>query len=252
MRPLLVAILFSFTANLVFAHDVGPAHKLFTDSARLKTFALLPDVVTSTPSNAVLPMEEKMPAKNRGKAFFMSLLVPGWGQHYANAATKRNVFLGAEISMWLTFAGFKSYSAWREQDYKAYAATHAGVNLEGKNNTYFIDVGNFASIYEHNDYRLQQRNFKKYYQDIDYYFWQWESEASRVKFDELRVSADTADNRALFMLGAIVANHVVSAIDAVWSVYRYENARLSHIDLNLQFGDGVLQPTWQLSLSARF
>ena len=223
----------------------------FAASASLQTFALMQNAdVKGTPD--VRAMKQEKAPKKIGKAFFMSLLIPGWGQHYAEASARRNVYFGIEIGLWLGYAGFTAYNSWREEDYKTYAATHAGVNLEGKNNTYFIDVGNFDSIYEHNAYRLQQRNFNKYYQDIDFYYWQWDSQASRDTFDRLRISADTAENRATFILGAIVANHIVSAIDAVWSVRRYEKSRLSNIDWDVRFGDGLFQPTVNVSFTTHF
>ena len=183
---------------------------------------------------------------------FMSLLLPGWGQHYAEAKTKGAVFLGVEIGLWLSYAGLVAYGNWRQNDYETYAATHAGVNLDGKNNTFFIDVGNFDNIYEHNEYRLRQRNSHKYYEDTEFWFWDWDSQAHFEKFDDLRISADTADNRATFVLGAIVANHIISAVDAVWSVHRYEKNRLSSIDWDVRFGDGLIQPTVNINLTAHF
>jgi hypothetical protein len=253
MRTLSITFVLCILANSLAANELNLRQQLIVDSAPLTTFALLPDVENSENSAVQKTVvNEKLEPKNRGKALFMSLLVPGWGQHYAGKTTKRNVFLGLEVGMWLTYGGLKAFSAWRQQDYEAYAATHAGVNLDGKNNTYFIDVGNFSSIYEHNDYRLQQRNFNKYYEDIDFNYWKWDSQANMDKFDQLRISADTADNRSLFVLGAIVANHIFSAIDAVWSVHRYEKARLSNVDWNIRFGDGLMQPNMRFSLTAHF
>ncbi len=248
-----IAVLFVLFAlfHVAAANEPTLHQKSFSASAHLQTFALMQNLDDETISKAPQANHEKI-TKNKGKAFFMSLLLPGWGQHYAESKTKRAVFLGIEVGLWLSYAGFTTYGNWRQEDYETYAATHAGVNLEGKNNTYFIDVGNFASIYEHNAYRLQQRNFNKYYQDIDFYFWEWDSQQSRDAFDRLRISADTADNRALFVLGAIVANHIVSAIDAVWSVHRYEKSRLSTIDWDVRFGDGRIQPTVNVSFTAHF
>jgi len=253
MNSKIFAIFLMFMINIAAASELALHQQSLAQSAPFTTLALMQNATDNVvPAVQKAMLEKSAEPKNRGKAFFMSLLLPGWGQHYAGARTKRNIFFGLEIGMWASYSGFTTYSAWREQDYKTYAATHAGVNLDGKNNTYFIDVGNFASIYEHNGYRLQQRNFNKYYQDIDFYYWQWDSQASRDKFDQLRISADTADNRALFMLGAIVANHVISAIDAVWSVHKYEKARLSTIDWDIRFGDGYVQPAMSFSLNAHF
>ena len=99
----------------------------------------------------VLPQEEvivtipgtKKPtatSKSRGKAMLMSLIVPGLGQYYTEAKTKATVFLGVEIGLWLTYGGLTAYGNWRQNDYETYAATHAGVNLDGKNNTFLSKV----------------------------------------------------------------------------------------------------------------
>jgi hypothetical protein len=197
-------------------------------------------------------LTQQVESKNKGKAMFMSLLVPGWGQRYAGANTKSAVFFGLEVGLWITYGGLTAFGNWRENDYETYAASHAGVNLDGKNHTYFIDVGNFDNIYEHNDYRLQQRNWNKYYQDTDFWYWNWDSKEHMQKFDDLRISADTADNRAKFVLGVIVANHIVSAIDAVWSVYRAEKKNTSAIDWDVRFGDGRIQPTVNINVAAHF
>ena len=248
-----IAIFIFSIMNLAAASELTLHQQSLAQSAPLITLALMQNTTdAAVPAVQKLTAEKTYAPKSRGKAFFMSLLVPGWGQHYAGAKIKRNVFFGLEMGMWATYSGFTAYSSWREEDYKTYAATHAGVNLDGKNNTYFIDVGNFADIYEHNDYRLQQRNFNKYYQDVDFYYWKWESGASRDKFDQLRISADTADNRALFVLGAIVANHVISAIDAVWSVHKYEQAHLSQFDWGVQFGDAAGRPAVNVMLCTHF
>ena len=135
MRTLTTAFFVFLFAAAIFAHDLGLHQQIVVESAPFSSFALMQDVDASVNSGAALAVAPPtMAPKNRGKAFFMSLLVPGWGQHYAGATKKRNAFLGLEVGMWLTYGGLKGFSAWRQQDYEAYAATHAGVNLEGKNN----------------------------------------------------------------------------------------------------------------------
>lgn len=191
-------------------------------------------------------------SRSKGKAFFMSLVLPGLGQRYTGAHIKSQVFLGLEIGLWLSYAGFVTYSQWREQDYRTFAASHAGVSLEGKSSNYFINVGNFDNIYDYNAYRLQQRNLADYYKDIDAYYWDWESEGYKEKFDQLRISSDTAKNRSTYVIGAILANHVLSAIDAVWSVHNYEKARQSKLNWDIQFGDGYINPFVNFSFSAHF
>lgn len=220
------------------------------DTAKYKFVLLDQEDATQTPQ--VMQSSKTTAPKNKGKAMFMSLLIPGWGQRYAAANTKSAVFFGLEVGLWTTYGGLTAYGNWRENDYETYAASHAGVNLDGKNYTYFIDVGNFNDIYEHNEYRLEQRNWNKYYQDVEFWYWNWDSKEHMQKFDDLRISADTADNRAKFVLGLIVANHIVSAIDAVWSVHKYEKKQASTFNWDVQFGDGLYQPAINVNLTAHF
>lgn len=190
--------------------------------------------------------------KSRGKAFLFSLLIPGMGERYVGSNKKATFFLATEVSLWLTYSGFITYREWRKEDYKTYAASFAKVELDGKSDSYFIDVGNYNSIYDYNDAKLRDRNLPDYYRDVDTFYWQWQSQENRQKFDQLRISSDTANNRSMFVIGAILANHVLSAIDAVWSAHKVNKISQSKINLDVQFGDGYIQPTVNVGLTARF
>ena len=241
----------AFTA-VVFADEPALQNRLFLENTALLAAKNL-DIDHYAPNDRVSLTENKpLPEKSRGKAFLYSLILPGLGEKYAGANKKAQFFFATEITLWLGYTGFVTYRDWRKDDYKTYAASHAGVELEGKSDSYFVDIGNYDSIYEYNAAKLRQRNLPDYYRDIEQYYWNWENEAHRHKFDQLRISADNANNRATFVVGAILANHVISAIDAVWSVYKYEKNRQASLDWNLQLGDGVMSPNVNVSLTARF
>ena len=190
--------------------------------------------------------------KSRGKALMLSLLLPGLGEHYAGAASKAKIFFGTEISLWLGYAGFMTWSDWRHDEMESFAARHAGVNPADKNDTYFANIGNFDTIQQYNEAKLRQRNLNDYYRDLDKWHWQWDSADNRERFDQLRISSDKARNRGTFVLGAILVNHLISAIDAVWSVNRYNDSQAGGVEWNLQFGDGRVQPHMQLSMQKHF
>ncbi len=191
-------------------------------------------------------------SKSKGKAFLLSLLLPGLGERYAGSKSKSQVFMAAEVSLWLSYAGFVTYRDWRKQDYETFAAAHAGVELRGKSDSYFIDLGNYQSIYDYNAAKLRQRNLPEYYTDVETYYWNWDSDANRARFEQLRISADKADNRALFAIGAVLANHVVSAIDAIWTVTRYNRRQQASVDWGIRFGAVAEQPVVNFSLRASF
>jgi len=174
--------------------------------------------------------------KSKGKAMLLSLLFPGLGERYAGRSGRAQAFLAAEISLWLSYAGFMTYQDWRRNDYRSYAAANAGISLAGKSDSYFVDVGNYNSIEEYNAAKLRQRNLPAYYQDVEKYYWKWSSTSQKEKFEQLRLSAERAGNHGLFVLGAVVANHLISAIDAVWCVSRQHPKPHSDTGLDVHLG----------------
>ncbi|MDZ7721381.1 MAG: DUF5683 domain-containing protein [candidate division KSB1 bacterium] len=228
---------------------------LFCSLAAAQTSHLADEWYQTSPSFTGLqtmqsesPGAALQPEKNRGKAFFMSLLVPGWGQRYTESRNKMLAFFAAEIGLWMTCSGFELYSDWRRQDYRAYAARYADVDLDGKSDSYFIDVGNFNTIHDYNAYKLQWRQLAEYYDDVDANYWNWQSKEHREEFDDLRISSDTAHNRATMMLGFIMANHVISAVDALISASRHHNQQ-TVLDWNLFLGDGYYTPRVHFTLT---
>jgi hypothetical protein len=188
--------------------------------------------------------------KSKGKAFFLSMLLPGLGERYAGRPHRAQFFLGTEIALWLSYAGFLNYREWRSDDYHSYAAAHGAVVLSGKTDSYFVDIGNYDSIDDYNAAKLRQRNLPAYYRDVEKYYWKWQTPAERKKFEQLRLSADRADNRAMFVLGAIVANHLVSAIDAIWSTHSFNKAHRTGV--GFEFNLGCTPAQVLMTVSAEF
>ncbi|HDP99525.1 MAG TPA: hypothetical protein ENN22_10145 [bacterium] len=158
--------------------------------------------------------------KHKGKAMLRSFLIPGAGERYVGKKNLGKAFLITEVTLWIGYFAFREYANWVRQDALAYAATHAGAQTSGKPSQFFVDIGNFSNVHEYNDAQQRMRQFDKLYKTNDY-FWDWENNADRRKFKNMRVSSDRAKHRAVFMLGGIFANHIISAIDAVWQTYRY-------------------------------
>jgi hypothetical protein len=186
--------------------------------------------------------------KSKGKAFLLSLLVPGLGERYAARPQRGRTFLTSEALLWLGYAGLLTFEDWRKDDYRNLAAAHAGVDVKDKSDSYFVDVGNYDTMDEYNAAKLRQRNLPAYYSD-DGYNWSWDSRPNRKKFEDLRQSAERASNRAMFVVGAIVANHLISAIDAVWSVHSYNKHQRSGVGFEFNLGCTPSQITVMVSAS---
>jgi hypothetical protein len=192
------------------------------------------------------------PLKSKGRAFLYSLLLPGMGERYAGAPRRSEVFLGTEIGLWLGYGAFLKYGDWRTEEYENFSAAHADVDPAGKSFTYYVNIGNYHDIDEYNAAKLRQRDATQYYYDLPAYYWNWDADANRLRFDRIRKSAARADRNATLVLGAIFANHLVSAIDAVWVVNSHNRALSRGFDWQIQFGDGWLQPRVQLAVMKRF
>ncbi len=158
--------------------------------------------------------------KSKGKAMLLSMLIPGAGQWYLGHKNWARAFFVTEVALWTGAISFDAYSKWRRDDMKTFAALHAHADINDKPSQYFVDMGNYIDIYEYNDAKQLRREFQKVY-DVDEYFWAWGSDVQQHDFEQMRISSDRARNRAIFMVGGIIANHLFSAIDAVWKTYRY-------------------------------
>jgi hypothetical protein len=170
--------------------------------------------------------------KSKGRAFMQSLIVPGWGQHYAQSKTMTKVFVASEALLWAGFAGFTLRSNWLEEDYRTFAVTHAGVELSGKPAGYFVDIGSFDDIADYNQAQLRDHDVEALYPETDEFFWRWDSEENRRRFDSLRIRSDRAANRADLTLAMIFVNHLVSALQATLAVHKY-NKRFTEEDMGM-------------------
>lgn len=152
-----------------------------------------------------------------------SLILPGWGERRMGESTRGTILTSTEVTLWLGYLGLTAYSDWRERDFKAYAADHAGINTANKNGQYWVDLGGYDNINEFNDDQLRNRLPDRIYNDITTYHWDWPNRAIRVQYDRMRIQSRAASKYATFAIGAMVVNRIISALDVN---YLY-NTRLS-------------------------
>lgn len=161
-------------------------------------------------------LDTKSFSKSKGQAMFRSLIIPGWGQNYVGRNNRAKYFFITEVVLWTSYAGFKIYENWLENEYKVFAKTHAQANPTDKAHKYFVNIGNYPNIYEYNAAKLNYRSLDEVYPEDASHYWQWDNDINRHDFKMMRIRSDNANYRALFSLGAVLVNHMVSAIDAVW------------------------------------
>jgi len=142
-----------------------------------------------------------------------SFILPGWGEHSLGYQKRGFGFNGTEILCWLTYAAFQFYAQGMEKNMEAYAAQHAGVSTAGKDDQYYSNISTYLDIYEFNSQKLRYRQVDYLYPENSEYFWAWDSDDSRGKFDKKRINAAIAYRNATFAVTALIVNRVVSLID---------------------------------------
>ncbi|HXX65129.1 MAG TPA: hypothetical protein VEO56_15125 [Bacteroidota bacterium] len=189
-------------------------------------------VATAVPSGSTQ-------TKKAGLAALYSLLIPGLGELYAGDFSSGKYFLMSEGVLWLTYGVFEIYGNSLRSDARLFAVAYAGVDPAGKNDQFYVDVGNFLSVSDYNDKKLRDRNPNLVYDAAAGYGWLWPSDALRASFRDQRIRSENMFNNTKFVGAAILANHIASAINAARAAIVH-NAALSALMGDLQFSAALI------------
>jgi len=157
-------------------------------------------------------------------ASLYSLVLPGMGELYADGFSSGKYFLIADGVLWLTLLAFELHGNALRDDARAYSVAAAGVNPAGKDDQFFVDVGNFMNTDDYNQKKLRDRNPSRLYDATAGYAWNWTTEADRMTYRDQRVTSENMYNNKKFVIAALVVNRVASAINAARAAVSYNNA----------------------------
>ncbi len=184
------------------------------------------DLMNAFPARSLQDAQTTAPSrKSAGLAALYSLLIPGMGELYAENFASGKYFLVAEGVLWLGYAAMEIHGNGLRDDARVFAVAQAGISAEGKDDQFFVDIGNFLTVDEYNDKKLRDREPEKLYDPLAGYAWRWTSDAARMTFREERVASETMYNNKKFVGAAILINHVISAINAARAAIAYNNAQ---------------------------
>jgi hypothetical protein len=161
-------------------------------------------------------------------AVVASLILPGMGEWYAGSLESGKYNLIAEGGLWLSYAGFRLHAQWLQQDAQTFARQHAGADFTNKDDQYAVNIGNFMTTDEYNQAKLRNRENDLVYSS-DQFRWQWDSDANRGVFKDIRIRSGEIKNNANFFIAAVVVNHLFSAFSAGRKATAF-NRSLSMID----------------------
>ena len=232
MKFIIIVALALLTAQYAFSQ----APKGFFDGVSTPSYARSGSQKAINGLDDLMPSDESSGRKSIPLGILYSLMLPGMGELYAGNYGLGKYFTIAEGSLWLGYAGYYSYGNWVQTDGRNFAVQHAGISVDNKSDQYFIDIGNFDNTNQYNTEILRERNQYKTYDPNSPSAWNWDTDAHREQYRELRVSSDNMFNNSRFVLAAVVANHIISAIDAARMVISHNKnseADLYHINAKL-------------------
>ena len=206
---------------LLYADVSAPGARFGLDQASL---APAPDLQTEQGAG-----EEKDMPPSPLWAGFLSALVPGSGQLIQG--DKRGwLYLGIEAAGWFSYLALHGSATQAEEDYEQYGDVNWSWARYDTMGTCGPGLG--PEDFEEEREALEdayENSRDQFYQDIgedDVYACGWGTQAQRADYLAMIDDADGLYNAASYVIGAIVLNHVVSAIDAAKSASNKRKAAL--------------------------
>jgi hypothetical protein len=193
------------------------------------------EIYQSKEFNNNILIDDVKKKKNTGLAIVYSLLLPGMGELYAEAYDSGVYFTIADGVLWGTYIGIDVYANWQKDRYVAYAQSNAGISTINKDDLYYATIGEYQNIEEYNDEKAFERNFGDMY-NTNTYFWKWNTNEERKSYRNMWVSSEQSFNNLRFVVGALILNRVVSAINAVRLVSKYNNNLNQEVGWNVSVG----------------
>jgi len=174
-------------------------------------FVLLADFQSAY---AQLEQTETEEVDPRG-ALWRSLLVPGWGHHYVDKQNwnRGKYHLAADVILIASYFGVNARANSLEDDLEILARSKANTEITGKGRSFELAVSNFNSQAEYNDFQRRTRNVDQLFEG-DEFFWEWESQADRLDFEDTREKIDRNENQLPVLISLMVANRVISGVSS--------------------------------------
>ena len=189
--------------------------------------------------------------KSVGGAAAMSFALPGTGQLYAGS--KRGyLYLGVEAVALLSYATFQSKSEKKRDEYHAYVG-----DPESPESRFSFDrLANDVSAEELARLRtVYERDPAEFYQAVtlqSQYAGGWADPDERFDAQAISEDADTQRSRSRLALYTTIANHLVSAIDAL-NLARFNNFALrENMTLKLKLRPGLRHGSYAFTLTQKF
>ncbi len=170
-------------------------------------------------------------AQSAGGAFLRSLVLPGWGHHYAHggrwgrsgvffAATDIGLILGTSSAEWRRGSAVETY--------RTLATGRAGADIAGKDRTFFLRLATYRSSDEYLEVSLRNRAWDGInYVDDPAFQWNWESESDFLEYRSLGEESESLGRRRTILISSLVANRLIAGLSSARAARRGTEASMS-------------------------
>ncbi|NQT27804.1 hypothetical protein HQ585_20775 [candidate division KSB1 bacterium] len=259
-----ILLIFSLVISLQAQNPV-----LFEDTQSTSLRYAMVGLQQAESENSVVSKESAMvPLKKPGRAALFSAILPGTGEMYGGSWLKGALFLGAEISLWAGYLVFYNEGVdWRNQfhDFADQYWSEARYWLSVARDAYassptdyavledviygdadYLDYIDLIREYEHENHHhtLPEERIQQYFEVIgkyDFFAVGWEDydvnkpelTPLRNKYENMRNSSNVEFKRASTCAMVVMANHLISPLDAAWTISKQnrEIRAAMHVDL---------------------
>lgn len=226
MKYILAVIIFTNICAAQFSdkRNDNPFKQVSEKSGLFNKKGLLRSEITINDTGK--PFENNIVKKSRkspGLAMIYSLVIPGMGQLYTNRFDVGKYFLISEASLWLGYISFTIYGNWLKNDAYNYAVLHASIKKDGKDDNFYINIGNYDNVDQYNNERLLYGEYDKLYSASAGWGFYWDTPENRRRYRDDRIASERTLNDRIFITGAILLNHVISGISALILTNKYND-----------------------------
>ncbi|HUN66163.1 MAG TPA: hypothetical protein VMW43_08665 [Bacteroidota bacterium] len=240
MKYILILTILVFSPLAAQQQTAGPTvtHTFGVSGADARPETPLPGLPAGDDATAT---DRKSPAL----ALLYSLLLPGMGELYAGDYSGGKYFTILEGGLVVALIGMDRYANWLQTDAFTYAAQHAGAQTNGKDDRYYVALGDYNDVNQYNAAQLRMRLPQNLYDPTGSYYWKWDNTADRNSYFDMKTTSDNRFNDARFIGAAIAVNHIVSAINAARIAVSHNKSlsQTSLIDVHAGVIGGLANPS---------
>ena len=276
MKSVLLCLMILFTSILPVSAESEAGQYNWTDSDAQLRFAMRS--LNASSESAAASGTSVGNLKQPKLGALMSAFIPGAGQIYGKSWIKGALFLGAEVALWMGYKHYRDEGDQLKVEFRAFANEHwiearywakmaldkgdiPGVTeeiLEGDNYLSF----NYEDYLEGEDglreyeklfhsHSLHVVKDQQYYEMIGKYYqfeYGWDDfnpelhkvSPNRAYYEDLEYRKDSQYRNAGKCAMIVLGNHLISALDAVWTVKRANKS----IQLKPQMGMVKVSQEW--------